>query len=87
MSGGINLLCVLLEDQTWTQNHVLPILTYVHYSITVKRDHSPIYIYISSLAKSGSKGLRYKAFKSDIPAKILPYEFIYGQVSPATLKL
>ena len=31
------------------------------------------------------KGPRYKAFKSDTPTKILPYEFIHGQVSPATL--
>ena len=33
VNGEINLLCVLLEEQTWTQ-----ILIYVHYSITVKRD-------------------------------------------------
>ena len=37
------------------------------------------------LAKSASKGPRYKASKSDTPAKILPYEFVHGQVSPATL--
>ena len=40
MSGEINLLRVLLKEQTWTQNHVLQILTYVHYSITLKRDSS-----------------------------------------------
>ncbi len=26
VSGEINLLCVLLEEQTWTQNHILQIL-------------------------------------------------------------
>ena len=30
--------CVLLEEQTWTQNHVLHNFNLVHYSITVKRD-------------------------------------------------
>ena len=39
MSREIDLPCVLLEEQTWTQNHVFTqILTYVHYSITIKRD-------------------------------------------------
>ena len=26
VSGEINVLCVLLEEQTWTQNHVLQVL-------------------------------------------------------------
>ena len=39
------------------------------------------------LAKSASKFPRYKAFESDTPGKILPYEFIRGQVSPATLNV
>ena len=74
----------------------LQILTYVHYSITVKRDslnkkivlenshYSPIYL--PSFSESGferpkellSKGPRYKDFKSDTSAKILPNEFNHG---------
>ena len=68
----------------------LEILTYVHYSITIKRHllnkkwywrtpTIPQYI-CQVLAKSAFKGPRYEAFKSDTPAKILPYEFIHGQV-------
>ena len=37
------------------------------------------------LVKSAPKGPRYKVFKSDTPAKILPYEFIHGQVFPRNL--
>lgn len=85
VSGEINLLCFFLEQRTWTQNHVSQILTYEHCNITVKRvsldkkiilvnsHHSPIYL------------LSFSEFKSDTPTQILPYEFIHGQVSPATL--
>ena len=48
--------------------------------------YSPIFI-CQVLGKLASKGPRYKAFKSDSPAKILPYEFIHGQVSAMTLTL
>ena len=52
----------------------LQILTYLHYSITVKRDSLFPNIYLSSFsAKSASKGPRYKAFKSDTSGKILLY--------------
>ena len=50
--------------------------------VLVNSHYSPMFCQV--LTKSA--GPRYKAFKSDTPAKILPYEFIHGQVSPATLK-
>ena len=48
---GISLLCALLEKQTWTQNHVLQILTYVNYRITV--NELPFPIHLSSLSEIG----------------------------------
>ena len=45
--------------------------------------YSPIYL--PNFSEIGSIGPRYEAIKSNTSAKIYPYEFIHGQVSPRPL--